>query len=104
MSAAAASETSASATTLPSASPYSYVVTAQKPTAVTHSLTANLTGPEDNNLIIAKCSRIEVHLMTPDGLTLQFDLNVYGRISVMKALRPLVFSYFLISWFHAFNV
>ena len=37
-----------------------YVVTAHRPTNVTHSLTAQFTGPTDMNLIIAKCTRIEV--------------------------------------------
>jgi DNA damage-binding protein 1 len=32
---------------------FNYVVTAHKPTAVTHSVVANFTGPNDINLITA---------------------------------------------------
>ncbi|KAM7524858.1 hypothetical protein LguiA_014760 [Lonicera macranthoides] len=47
---------------------YNYVVTAHKPTNVTHSCVGNFTGPNDLNLIVAKCTRIEIHLLTPQGL------------------------------------
>jgi hypothetical protein len=47
---------------------YNYVVTAQKPTAVTHSLTAAFTGPDQLNLILIKSTRLEIHTMGPEGL------------------------------------
>jgi len=66
---------------------YNYVVTAQKPTSVTHSVVGNFTGPDDLNLIIAKCTRIEIHCLTPEGLTPMLDVPIYGRIAVMELYR-----------------
>ncbi|KAK5580443.1 hypothetical protein RB653_000460 [Dictyostelium firmibasis] len=63
---------------------YSFVSTVQKPTSVTHSVTGNFTGPNDKNLIISKCTKIEIFLMDQDGLKPMFDVNIYGRISVLK--------------------
>ncbi|KRH25069.1 hypothetical protein GLYMA_12G078300v4 [Glycine max] len=37
---------------------WNYVVTAHKPTNVTHSCVGNFTSPRDLYLIIAKCTRI----------------------------------------------
>ena len=47
---------------------YNYVVTSQKPTSVTHALTASFTGPDDLNLVLVRSTRLEVHLMAPEGL------------------------------------
>uniref|UniRef100_H3G8E6 DNA damage-binding protein 1 n=1 Tax=Phytophthora ramorum TaxID=164328 RepID=H3G8E6_PHYRM len=66
---------------------YSYVATAQKPTSVTHSLTAAFTGPNDTNLLLAKSTRFEVHLLTPEGLQPQHDINLYGRIAIFEVFR-----------------
>jgi len=46
---------------------YSYVVTAQKATAVTHSVTGNFTSSTDINLIIAYVHRARVRWAVPDG-------------------------------------
>eukprot|EP00873_Tetraselmis_striata_P003032 jgi/Tetstr1/423296/TSEL_013995.t1 len=67
---------------------YNYVVTAHKPTNVTHSLCGNFTAPGDLNLIIAKCTRIEIHNLTPEGLQGVVDVPVYGRIAVLELFRP----------------
>ncbi|KAF3778186.1 hypothetical protein EJ110_NYTH43946 [Nymphaea thermarum] len=55
---------------------WNYVVTAHKPTNVTHSCVGNFTSPQELNLIIAKCTRIEIHLLTPQGLQVRFNLSV----------------------------
>ena len=47
---------------------YNYVVTAQKPTSVSHAVTGCFTGPKHRNLIVAKCSRLEIFLLTQEGL------------------------------------
>merc|ERR1711871_1001011 len=65
-----------------------YAVTAHRPTNVTHSLTAQFTGPTDMNLIIAKCTRIEIHMMTPEGLQPVLESGIYGRISCLEKFRP----------------
>ncbi|KAM0887190.1 hypothetical protein ACQ4PT_029232 [Festuca glaucescens] len=49
-------------------STWNYVVTAHKPTSVSHSCVGHFTGPQQLNLIVAKCTRIEIHLLTPQGL------------------------------------
>jgi len=69
---------------------YSYVVTANPPTAVTHVLTASLSGPRGValNVIVAKATRLEVHLVTPEGLVLLLDVPINGRIAELHAFRP----------------
>lgn len=66
---------------------YNYVATAQKPTSVTHSLTAAFTSANDTNLLLAKSTRFEVHLLTPEGLQPQHDINLYGRIAIFELFR-----------------
>ncbi|KAJ1405368.1 WD40/YVTN repeat-like-containing domain superfamily [Sesbania bispinosa] len=67
---------------------WNYVVTAHKPTNVTHSCVGNFTGPQDLNLIIAKCTRIEIHLLSPQGLQPLLDVPIYGRIATLELFRP----------------
>ncbi|KAK3726388.1 hypothetical protein QZH41_016253 [Actinostola sp. cb2023] len=67
---------------------YNYVVTAQKPTAVNAVVVGNFTGPDDLNLVIAKNTRIEIHLVTPEGLRPVLDVGIYGRVTVMELFRP----------------
>lgn len=85
---------------------YNYVVTAQKSTAVFNCVRGciffftvivvdlilcfylgSFTGPDDLNLIVEKLSRIEVYLVTLDGLRLLKEISLNGRISVMKSFR-----------------
>ncbi|KAK9227132.1 hypothetical protein WN943_012181 [Citrus x changshan-huyou] len=87
---------------------WNYVVTAHKPTNVTHSCVGNFTSPQELNLIIAKCTRIEIHLLTPQGLQNtdalyartrfvdimcflvqpMLDVPIYGRIATLELFRP----------------
>ncbi|KAK0578137.1 hypothetical protein LWI29_005699 [Acer saccharum] len=67
---------------------WNYVVTAHKPTNVTHSCVGNFTAPQELNLILAKCTRIEIHLHTPKGLQLKLDVPIYGRIATLELFRP----------------
>ncbi|KAL0363617.1 UNVERIFIED_CONTAM: DNA damage-binding protein 1 [Sesamum calycinum] len=67
---------------------WNYVVTAHKPTNVTHSCVGNFTGPQEVNLIIAKCTRIEIHLLSPQGLQPMLDVPIYGRIATLELFRP----------------
>ncbi|KAL1805820.1 hypothetical protein ACET3Z_028888 [Daucus carota] len=69
-------------------STYNYVVTAHKPTNVTHSCVGNFTSPQELNLIIAKCTRIEIHLLTAQGLQPMLDVPIYGRIATLELFRP----------------
>lgn len=63
-------------------------MTAHKPTTVTHSCVGNFTSPTDINLIIAKCTRIEIHLLTAHGLQPMVDVPIYGRIATLELFRP----------------
>ncbi|XP_050685105.1 DNA damage-binding protein 1 isoform X1 [Leptidea sinapis] len=67
---------------------YHYVVTAQKPTAVTACITGNFTSPTDLNLLVAKVSRLEMYLVTPEGLHPMKEVGLYGRVAKMKLFRP----------------
>ena len=69
---------------------HNYVVTAQKPTAVNAAVVGNFTGANDLNLIVAKNTRLEIHLVTPEGLRPLLDVGIYGRISEMELFRPQV--------------
>ncbi|XP_014225976.1 DNA damage-binding protein 1 [Trichogramma pretiosum] len=65
-----------------------YVVTAHKPTAVTACVTGNFTSPTDLNLILAKNMRLEIYLVTPEGLRAIKEVGIYGKIAVIKFFRP----------------
>ncbi|XP_031500678.1 DNA damage-binding protein 1 [Nymphaea colorata] len=67
---------------------WNYVVTAHKPTNVTHSCVGNFTSPQELNLIIAKCTRVEIHLLTPQGLQPMLDVPIYGRIATLELFHP----------------
>ena len=47
---------------------YNYVVTAHKPSNVHLSVTGNFTSAEETNLIVAKCNRLVIYDLTPEGL------------------------------------
>ncbi|KDO31423.1 hypothetical protein SPRG_04038 [Saprolegnia parasitica CBS 223.65] len=66
----------------------SYVVTAHKPTSVSHSVVGRFTGASDVNLVLAKTTRVEIHLLTPEGLTPVHDVAIYGRITMLEVFRP----------------
>ncbi|XP_064600976.1 DNA damage-binding protein 1-like [Liolophura sinensis] len=67
---------------------HNYVVTAHKPTAVSACVTGNFTSPNDLNLIIAKNTRMEIYVVTPEGLRPIKEVGIYGRIAVMELFRP----------------
>jgi len=66
---------------------HNYVVTAHKQTAVTSCVTGNFTSPNDLNLIVAKNYRLEIYLVTPEGLRPLKEIGIHGRISVMKLYK-----------------
>lgn len=80
---------------------HNYVVTAHKPTAVNAAVVGNFTAADDLNLIIAKNTRLEIHVVTPEGLRPHLDIGIYGRISVMELFRPPVRLTVLINSFKA---
>ncbi|XP_012942382.1 DNA damage-binding protein 1 isoform X2 [Aplysia californica] len=67
---------------------YNYVVTAHKPTSVSNGVTGHFTSPSDLNLIIAKNTRIEIYVVTPEGLRPIKEIMIYGKIAVIELFRP----------------
>ncbi|EFJ48849.1 UV-damaged DNA binding complex subunit 1 protein, partial [Volvox carteri f. nagariensis] len=67
---------------------FNYVVTAHKPTAVTHAVVASFTGPNDVNLITACSTRLEIRTLGPQGLSAVLDVPIYGNISALQVFRP----------------
>ncbi|XP_052801738.1 DNA damage-binding protein 1-like [Mya arenaria] len=65
-----------------------YFVTAHKPTAVNACVTGNFTSSDDLNLIIAKNTRLEIDVVTPEGLRPIKEVGIYGRIAVLELFRP----------------
>ncbi|KAK9791627.1 hypothetical protein WJX73_005132 [Symbiochloris irregularis] len=65
-----------------------YVVTAHRPTNISGSVVGHFTGPDDINLIVSKCTRIEIHTLTPEGLKGILDVPIYGRVACMELFRP----------------
>lgn len=53
-------------------------------------ISGNFTSSEDLNLIVAKNSRLEIYLVTPEGLRPLKEVGVYGKIAVLKHFRPAV--------------
>ncbi len=66
---------------------FNYVVTAQKPTSVSHSITACFLSSTEKNLIIAKSCFLEIYSMTPDGLLLEIELKLNGQILSIQSFQ-----------------
>eukprot|EP00727_Mastigamoeba_balamuthi_P002002 m51a1_g118 putative dna damage-binding protein 1a (1114) ;mRNA; f:362128-365815 len=47
---------------------YNYVVSANRPTAVSRAVVSHFTSPSDTNLILSKGTRLEIHRLAPEGL------------------------------------
>lgn len=70
---------------------HNVVTTAYKSSAVTGCLSAHFTAPTQLNLIVAKGTRLEVHLVTPDdGPQPLLEVPIYGRIATLRKFRPTV--------------
>jgi len=69
---------------------WNYAVTAHRPSSVSHAVTAAFTGVDDLNLILAKSSRLEVHLVDESGEGLKpiLDVPLYGSVAAMEVWRP----------------
>jgi len=53
-------------------------------------LLGNFTSKDDLNLLIAKNTRLEIYVVTPEGLRPVKEIGIYGRIEVMHLYRPQV--------------
>lgn len=50
----------------------------------------NFTSPQDINLILAKNTRLELYLVTPEGLRPLKEIAIYGKIAILKLFRHVV--------------
>ncbi|CAF1046921.1 unnamed protein product [Rotaria sordida] len=64
-----------------------YVVTVQRPTAITALTTGHFTSSTDFNLIVAKNTHFEIYVISSEGLKLVKDVCIYGKITVLKCFR-----------------
>lgn len=52
--------------------------------------TGHFTSADDLNLLIAKNTRLEIYVVTPEGLRPVKEVGMYGKIAVMELFRPKV--------------
>ncbi|KAK8792811.1 hypothetical protein WA158_004975 [Blastocystis sp. Blastoise] len=67
---------------------YHYVASAKQPNAVTHGVVGHFTGPDNLDLIIAKCNRLELYNVTSEGLQPVYDVPIYAQISALCKYQP----------------
>ncbi|CAD5219378.1 unnamed protein product [Bursaphelenchus okinawaensis] len=66
----------------------SYIASAQKPTVVNGAVVGNFRNSTERDLIIARINRIELLLITEEGLKPHREIPIFGRIVVIKSFRP----------------
>lgn len=54
------------------------------------SFAGHFTSAEDLNLLIAKNTRLEIYVVTAEGLRPVKEVGMYGKIAVMELFRPKV--------------
>lgn len=67
--------------------PISYCVSARKASVVTESVVGNFTGPDNVDLLVAKGNRIEVKLVSPEGLKNPSEIPIYGQILTIALIK-----------------
>lgn len=67
---------------------YSYVVTSQKATAVSHAITCNFTAADERNLIVAKGNYLLVYAVRNGNLELVMESPLFGKIKSLEFYRP----------------
>lgn len=55
--------------------------------------TGNFTSKSDLNLIVAKNTRLEIYLVTPEGLRPIKEIGIYGKVAVLELYRPKVIKF-----------
>lgn len=64
-----------------------YIVSAQKATVISHAVVGNFLGTDAVSLVIAKTNRIELLLVTSEGLKAYREVPIFGRIATIKGFR-----------------
>ena len=67
---------------------YSYVVTSQRSTAVSHSIVCNFTSATDRNLIVARGNHLQIQTIREDSIVLEEDVPLFGHILSLDHYRP----------------
>ncbi|CAI2350768.1 unnamed protein product [Caenorhabditis sp. 36 PRJEB53466] len=67
--------------------PISYFVSAKKASVVVESVVGNFTGHESVNLIVARGNRIEVQLVSPEGLKNVCEIPIYGQVLTIALVK-----------------
>ena len=65
---------------------YNYVVTAAKPSSVSHAITATLFDADTPSLVVAKSTRLEIYNFGEEGLEPVHDVPIYGKVSCIKVI------------------
>jgi DNA damage-binding protein 1 len=66
---------------------YNYVVTSQRPTAISHAMVCSFTGPDAKNLIVSKGNRLEIHNITAEGISSVTEFVIYGTVASLDHYR-----------------
>ena len=66
---------------------HSYVATSHPGSAVNYTLSCSFMGDNENNLVLVKGNRFEVYTMDEDGLHLNIETALYGRITAVNSFR-----------------
>lgn len=62
---------------------YNYVVTAHRPSKVSHSAVGRFQSADQRCLLVAKVTCVEVYAIAAEGLVLSVKLPIYGRVAGM---------------------
>jgi len=69
-------------------SKFNYLVTAHRPSVVTHACVGNFTSPSDLNLILGKLTWLDIRVVGPEGLETVLEAPLNARIVAMQTFRP----------------
>lgn len=67
---------------------YSYVVTSQKSTAISHSVICNFTSVNDTNLVIVRGNTIEISTYNNNNLIIEDNISLFGQIISLQSYKP----------------
>ncbi|CAD5226395.1 unnamed protein product [Bursaphelenchus xylophilus] len=66
-----------------------YIASAQKPTVVNGAEVGRFRNEKELDLIIARINRIELLLVTEEGLKPHREIPIFGRIVIIRSFKPL---------------
>ena len=66
---------------------YNYLRVIRKSTAIDHCINCHFFDPNIPNLILSKNNRIEFYNLSPEGLSANKYINIYGKIKILLSIR-----------------